>query len=376
LHLKRLHWRYTPDTSHRDLRLDFLRGYFVVVMSINHLRMFPAWTLVFTGGNRLWATAAEGFILVSGIVFGHLYRYRSAEWGWHNVIAKIAKRALKLYLLAVVGQFILVLGDVILREWRNRPAQVPANLRDLVEGSFLQIRFSYPYLDILVLYALLLLWGIFAVYLLAQGRWKFVLFGSFILWYAWQREPASFVIFYAYFKFAAWQFLFIIGVVGGFYREELHRWWQNLPLSTWLLTLIIAAPAFFILFANYQIVFHNWQIPKSLSVITNGIGNKPALSLNRIIFAVWLFVALYGLVSWLWKPLDKLLGWLFLLLGQNALLAYIGQALLSYVIHRLPGFPFAALDPTVMGFVHVLIVLVLWVLVWQLHKPFQAWIRR
>ena len=250
LHLKQLHWRYTPQASHRDLRLDFLRGYFVVVMSINHLRMFPAWTLVFTGGNRLWTTAAEGFILVSGIVFGYLYRYQSINLGWHNVIAKVAKRALKLYLLAVVGQFILVLGDVILRQWRGRPTDIPENFRDLIEGSFLQIRFSYPYLDILVLYALLLLWGVFAVYLLAQRRWKFVLFGSFILWYAWRREPGSFVIFHAYFNFAAWQFLFIIGLVGGYYREELQRWWQNIPLANWLLTLIIAVPALLLLFTN------------------------------------------------------------------------------------------------------------------------------
>ncbi|MBE2220940.1 MAG: OpgC domain-containing protein [Anaerolineae bacterium] len=371
-----LHWRYAPQTSHRDLRLDFLRGYFVVVMSIDHLRMFPAWTLPFTGGGRLWVTAAEGFILVSGIVFGNLYRSRAKELGWHKVIAIVAKRALKLYLLAVVGQFLLATGDFILREWRGRPTHVPEAFQDLLKGSFLQIHFSYPYLDILVLYALLLLWGVLAVYLLEQKRWKLVLFGSFILWYAWQQEPASFAIFYAYFKFAIWQFLFILGVVGGYYREELYQWWRRLPLPTWLITLILAIPALLFLFLSYQVVYHDWPMPDYLHIFTDGIGNRQVLSLNRIIFALWLFVALYGLVSWLWRPLNQLLGWLFLLLGQNALLAYLWQAVLTYMIHRLPGYPFEAVGPMLMGFVHVGFILVLWFLVQQLHEPFQAWLQR
>ncbi|NHZ72394.1 MAG: hypothetical protein GWP17_04850, partial [Aquificales bacterium] len=333
---KHFHWHYAPQTSHRDLRLDFLRGYFVVVMTINHLRMFPAWTLPFTGGNKLWFSAAEGFILVSGIVFGNLYRYRVKEWGWHKVIATVAKRALKLYLLAVFGQLLFTTGDFILRAWRGRPAQVPESYRILLESAFLQIRFSYPYLDILVLYALLLLWGVFAIYLLAQNRWKLILFGSFILWYAWHQEPSSFVIFHAYFKFAIWQFLFILGVVGGYYHKELRQWRHNFPLPTWLITLLVALPALMILYANYQVVYHDWHIPEFLFPLIKDIGHKSALPLNRIIFSLWMFIALYGLVSWLWRPFNKLFGWLFLLLGQNALLAYLGQALLAYIIHRLP----------------------------------------
>jgi hypothetical protein len=372
---RHLQWRYIPQTSHRDLRLDFLRGYFVFVMSINHLRLLPTWTLPFTGGNELWVTAAEGFILVSGLVFGNLYRYRAKELGWHKFTSTVAMRALKLYLLAVVGQFILTTGDYILRAWRDRPTTVPESYRDLVEGAFLQIRFSYPYLDVLVLYALLLLWGVFAIYLLTNQRWKLVLFGSFILWYAWHREPSSFVIFHAYFNFAAWQFLFILGVVGGYYREELHRWWRSFPLPTWLLTLLLAIPALIILLMNYQAVFNGWHIPPFFQLFINGISDKPALHLNRIIFSIWVFIALYGLVSWLWRPLNSLLGWLFLLFGQNALLAYLGQALLSYIVHRLPGYPFESLGFVLTGFAEVAIILLLWFLVRQLQAPFQSWMR-
>lgn len=376
MNFRQLQWRYHPKTSHRDLRLDFLRGYFVVIMSINHLRMLPAWTLPFTGGSRLWFTAAEGFILISGIVLGKLYRHRAKEWGWHKTITLVAKRALKLYLLAIIGQFLFATGDYILREWRGRPTPVPEAYRDLVEGAFLQIRYHYPYLDLLVLYAFLLLWGILAIYLLEQKHWKSVLFGSFLLWYAWQQDPTAFVLFRAYFKFPPWQFLFIIGVVGGYYRKELRQWWQNLPLPIWLVTLLLSIPAFIILFANYQATFHGWQFPDFLIPLINDISNKPALPLTRIIFSLWVFIALYGLVSWLWQPLNKLLGWLFLLLGQNALLSYLGQALLSYIVHRLPGYPFKSLSYFMTGIVHMAVILLLWFFVRQLYAPFQSWMRR
>jgi hypothetical protein len=353
-----------------------LRGYFVVVMTINHLRMWPAWTLPFTGGGRLWFTAAEGFILVSGIVFGYLYRSRIVARGWHKVLTVVAKRALKLYLLAVAGQILFTTGDFILRAWRGRPSDIPAEYWKVVESAVLQIRFSYPYLDILVLYALLLLWGLFAIYLLAQNRWKLVLFGSFLLWYAWRRDPASFSIFFAYFKFAIWQFLFILGIIGGYYRPELRQWWQNLPFPVWLRTLVLAAPALLILGFSYQVVFHGWQIPEFSLIVIREIGYKASLPLSRIFFSLWVFAALYGLVSWLWRPLNKLFGWLFLLLGQNALLAYLLHGLLTYIIHRLPGYPFASLGPVVTGFVHIGVVLLLWVLVRHVYAPFQAWMRR
>jgi hypothetical protein len=70
-----------------------------------------------------------------------------------------------------------------------------------------------------------------------------------------------------------------------------------------------------------------------------------------------------------------LLGWLFLLFGQNALLAYLGQALLSYIVHRLPGYPFESLGFVLTGFAEVAIILLLWFLVRQLQAPFQSWMR-
>lgn len=57
----------------RNLYLDFLRGLFVFVMTINHLAFGASWLDYITGGGQLWFSAAEGFVLTSGIVFGLVY---------------------------------------------------------------------------------------------------------------------------------------------------------------------------------------------------------------------------------------------------------------------------------------------------------------
>lgn len=60
------HWRYPSSAYPRDLRLDLLRGYFIFVMIVDHLQTFPAWTMSLTGGNALWVSAAQGFVLAKG----------------------------------------------------------------------------------------------------------------------------------------------------------------------------------------------------------------------------------------------------------------------------------------------------------------------
>ena len=61
--------RPTWRSHGRDLRIDLLRGYFVVAMIIDHVRgQSPLYLL--TGGNRFYTSAAEGFILTSGLVAG------------------------------------------------------------------------------------------------------------------------------------------------------------------------------------------------------------------------------------------------------------------------------------------------------------------
>ena len=64
----------------RDLRIDLLRGFFVFAMIVDHVRgASPLYLL--TGGNRFFVSAAEGFILLSGLMAGLIYRRRGRRDG-------------------------------------------------------------------------------------------------------------------------------------------------------------------------------------------------------------------------------------------------------------------------------------------------------
>ena len=57
------------EEGSRDLRVDFLRGFAVLAMVVDHLGG-PSWLYALTGGNRFYTSAAEGFILISGLLGG------------------------------------------------------------------------------------------------------------------------------------------------------------------------------------------------------------------------------------------------------------------------------------------------------------------
>ena len=85
-----------------DLRIDLLRGYFVLAMIIDHvLGVSPLWLI--TGGNRFFTSAAEGFILTSGLIAGLVYHQVVQQAGFAAAVQKVMLRMAALYLLGVGG---------------------------------------------------------------------------------------------------------------------------------------------------------------------------------------------------------------------------------------------------------------------------------
>src|SRR5438132_13912035 len=76
LQTRLLAWRYEATgegRGARDLRVDLLRGFCVVVMIIDHVGGEQSWLYVFTGGNRWIVSAAEGVVLLSGFTVGMVH---------------------------------------------------------------------------------------------------------------------------------------------------------------------------------------------------------------------------------------------------------------------------------------------------------------
>src|SRR5579862_9311690 len=91
----------SPVIGARDLRIDWLRGLAMTCVIVNHSKLQSL--LSWFSYERFWVvTAAEVFIVLSGIVLGMVYGRRLARDGWRAVVRGLGKRALTLY-VAFVG---------------------------------------------------------------------------------------------------------------------------------------------------------------------------------------------------------------------------------------------------------------------------------
>src|SRR5665213_2571168 len=98
-----LYWVLMPATgpdSSRDLRFDSVRGLMLVCMAINHL---PSALRFLTDESVGVFSAAEGFVLLSGIVAGWVYTRRLRRDGREALGSAAWKRMALIYRWPVVA---------------------------------------------------------------------------------------------------------------------------------------------------------------------------------------------------------------------------------------------------------------------------------
>src|SRR4029079_8320336 len=84
----------------RDVRIDWLRGFAMVCVIVDHSRRSSLLSLF--SYQRFWVvTAAEVFVVLSGIVLGSVYGARLVRYGLPSVTKRLLRRALILYLAFV-----------------------------------------------------------------------------------------------------------------------------------------------------------------------------------------------------------------------------------------------------------------------------------
>src|SRR5215208_3487196 len=83
--------RGAQSRSTRDLKIDFLRGLAMTCVIIDHSKR--ASLLSWFSYQRFWVvTAAEVFVVLSGVVLGMVYGPRIARDGWLIVMGKLGQR--------------------------------------------------------------------------------------------------------------------------------------------------------------------------------------------------------------------------------------------------------------------------------------------
>ena len=366
--------RYAATSGTRDARLDLLRGFCVFAMVVDHIGG-PSWLYVLTGGNVGPISAAEGFVFLSGLVVGLVYRRKIETAGLRAAVVSVLRRAGTLYLLTVA--LTLVFGAITalttLSLWVDR-ALWPAELgwAEIALATVL-LRFTWNGTDILALYAILLAGTPLVLALLARGMVGPVLVGSLSLWLAHQLAPTRVVIPWAIqnaetFPVAAWQLLFVGALVVGYHRREIEAWvlresarpsHARLRLRAVLAT---AAGAALLLGWAWGTDRALAFVPGALSVPSLDLFDKPSLGIGRLVlFAATAVVALTA-TTVAWRPLEAALGWLLIPLGQTALYGYTAHLFLILAAYNVPPYVGSA-EPglelhNTLG--QLLLVLVLW----------------
>ncbi len=219
--------KHTSKAS-RDRRLDVFRGFAILTIFINHVpgNAFEKYT------SRNWgfSDAAEAFVLMSGIAVGLAYTGTFQRGEFMNGAKKMWARAFKLYwahLLVIAACFAIM--AVSIGVFGTDKMIRAVSLQPLIEHPILAsigvplLTYQIGYVNILPLYMLLIMMAPAFLWLGVKNHWlliglsAFVWFALHMLFYSgiyinmpnWPHSGRWFL------NPFAWQFIFVIGIVGG-----------------------------------------------------------------------------------------------------------------------------------------------------------------
>ncbi len=314
-------WSYdaSPDArGKRDLRIDLLRGFCVFVMIVDHVGGESSWLYALTGGNRFFVSAAEGFVLLSGVSMGMVHRGVIQRTGIRGMLEKVFDRAWLLYALTVILTITFAAASAALgTPWAA--SATPAKSGGDFALSVLTFRRSYSLTDVLLLYTLLVLAAGPALWLIARGHSTRVLVSSWALWAVAQvwpgGPPQPWRILDGGFPFAAWQVLFFSGLVIGYHRQRIARW--LVPSRT-----IAAGIAGVIALVAVEVIARRVLGATNTVDVQQLLFDKNDARIGRVLALLAAASFGWALTTLAWAPLRRWTGWLLLRFGQQALFAY------------------------------------------------------
>ncbi|OYW85341.1 hypothetical protein B7Z17_02475 [Candidatus Saccharibacteria bacterium 32-49-10] len=307
---------------HRIIALDLLRGFFIMAVIVDHVPWAPSLFFAFSGGGRLFASPAEGFFVISGLLVGYLYGPRILSQT-KSVVEKIWRRAGLLYVLSVVFTLIFTAWAVSLTE--GRPSLELWN--GTVSSYFLNtltLRYSYGWTDFLSRYAVFMAFAPLLVWLVAKGKWWLVAGGSVAIWSLLGRWEMLM-------PFAAWQILFSFGIIIGYYLPVIENWWrQSLSQSTRRIAAMLIISSALVSFIVSVVLFIILPQTGSEPVTFLGINidsirplfYKNVLGIGRLLLGVLWFSALYLIFRRYEQSLQRLTRGVVEVFGQNSLFVY------------------------------------------------------
>jgi len=338
-------WQYT-HAGKRDLRVDFIRGFVMLILISVHINMTSAYNYV--SWERFGVvTGAEGFVLLSGLILGMLSRMRMDHDGFGSTANKQFNRAFLLYRTSLVVIFSVLLINFIpfidakeAMTFTTHAGKVYnlypdlskfAQYHDIIIAKFFMLKYGPHQFQILGLYVVLLMFSPFILWLLSKKRVGLVLALSWIVYFGnngFHARPSGAQFEYA-FPILTWQILFVHGLVIGYYRNEIWNFFHSKKGA-------VAFGSIFVLFLGFLFFTYNNPIPQipdylklhfiepqTFRTIYNDFFPKNTLGIGRLINDFAVLVVSYAMLTYMWKPINRLFGWFFIPIGQASLYVFI-----------------------------------------------------
>ena len=332
----------TIKNNNRIITLDLLRGYFIFVIIVDHLLRWPSILAWGTGQGRLWVSAAEGFFIISGLLVGYTRGYKKRTIPLKKLTALLYKRAFVLYLSGVISTAILLFialrssfPTALLPELPLAGISILALLWQVIS-----LHFVFEWVYFLKLYSIALLMTPLFMVLLRKNKQYLYVITTLLVWLAG-----------AYFDkdWMQWQVLFFIPALFGYHLEAIRSWWQKIGddnrtlirTSTIMVTIFTIILSIFFVFGwsiveQPNIIMSFDQYVQSRLIIDPIFARDP-ISVGRVLLSFLWFAALFLFVRRYENYFKKLLGWLFIPLGERSLSAYILHGfLLVFVQSQVP----------------------------------------
>ncbi|WP_312686305.1 OpgC domain-containing protein [Kosakonia sp.] len=355
---KKTTWHYV-SVDRRDLRIDMMRGVALVMMVVAHTEIMSVLN-IFTWERFGLTTGAEGFVILSGFMIGMLNRNRLQKAVLLTISWGLWRRAWKIYQVNII----IILSILLLSHLHFINTFEVTHFTDRYSGNAWSLFPTSPQIretwfnivlflqigphqtQILGLYIFLLLLSPLFLGLLMKGKIIWLLAASLAVYCAWQIWPLRVTV--SEFEFAfplmAWQFIYVIGMSCGWYKEELLSLARTGPGKCLVAALVIVAlvlgfvaqnhtnpfiPPVFLLQVitpeHFNAFYHTWAAK-------NGLG--PVRVLNDIS----LMVTVYLVLTRCWTPLYRAAGWFFIPLGQHSLYTFILHVYVVLIVSQFVTF--------------------------------------
>ena len=318
-------WRYensADGAGKRDLRIDLLRGFCVFVMIVDHVGGETSWLYWLTGGNRLYVSAAEGFVLLSGFSMGMVHNVTIHRQGLRAMFGKVFGRAWFLYTVTVI---LTIAFAAVSTELGTPYSDLMTPSQGKLDFTFSVVTFhrTYSLTDILLLYTLLVAAAGPALWLIARGHTALVLGASTAAWTVAQlapdRVPRAWAIVDGGFPFSAWQLMFMAGLAIGYHRERLAPFLRPHRAITFALASIVA------LYAVRAIAMTTLGAVGVTAEVHELLFDKNDARIGRMLALFAAAAIALTIATVAWTPLRRLAGPVLLPMGQRALFAYSVQ---------------------------------------------------